>query len=184
MAKSYKGVIRRYEEAPQQIRNYFPNFVELVEGYNWEIPITYVFSRVELAKRNTIYCGIVKLHWCDAELTRKLVNEDYMSRGRFFDLFRVVFGCRMPKNIVAKLGNGEQVRDKVAHGMKWEPAEARQGLVNVIDFAEDFNDFVDGKAGFRPFGDLRGFKGRGEHLTTATTRWVLKGMGIPKKEQN
>jgi len=182
MAKSYQGVIRQYVEAPQQIRDYFPSFVELVKEHNWEIPISYVFSRVELAKRNTIYCGIVKLHWCDAELTRKLVNEDHMSRSRFLDLFRVVFGHRVPNNVVAKLEGGEQVRDKVAHGMKWHPAEARQGLVNVIDFAKDFNDFVDGKAGFRPFGDLRGFKGRREPLTKATTRWVLKGMGIPRKE--
>lgn len=184
MAKSYKGVIRQYREAPSRIRDYFPNFAELVESYDWEISISYVFSRVELAKRNTINCGIVKLHWCDAELTRKLINEDHMSRGRFLELFKVVFGCHIPKDITEKLENGEQVRDKVMHGMKWEQADARQGLVSVIDFAKDFNDFVDGNAGFRPFGDLRGFKGRGEPLTKATTRWVLKGMGIPKREQN
>ena len=184
MAKTYKGVIRRYEEAPQPIQDYFPNFVELVKGYDWEVSISYVFSRVELAKRSTIYCGIVKLHWCDAELTRKLVNEDHMSRGRFLDLFKVVFGCRLPKNVAAKLESGEQVRDKVAHGIKLGEAEARQGLVDVIDFAQEFGDFVDGKAGFHPFGDLRGFKGRAESLTKATTRWVLKGMSIPKKEQN
>ena len=41
----------------------------------------------------------------------------------------------------------------------------------------------DGQAEFRPFGDLRGFKGRGQPLERTTTRWVLKGMGmgIPKK---
>lgn len=183
MAKSYKGVIRKYKEAPQPIQEYFPEFVELVECYNWKISISYVFSGVETAKRDTIYCGIVKLHWCDAELTRKLLNEDHMSRGRFLELFNVVFGCRIPKEIVAKLESGEQVRDKVAHGMKWNQAEARQGLVSVIDFATDFNEFVHSKAEFRPFGDLRGFKGRKQSLTKATTRWVLKGMGIPKKEQ-
>ncbi len=184
MAKSYKGVIHEYNQAPQQIRNYFPNFVELVECYDWEISISYVFSRVELAKRNTIYCGIVKLHRCEAVLTRKLLNEDHMSRGRFLDLFEVVFGARVPIQIIGKLKNGEQIRDKVAHGVKWKQTEARQGLVGIIDFAKEFNDFVDNKAGFRPFGDLRGFKGRGQPLTKATTRWVLKGMGIPKKEQN
>ena len=152
MAKSYKGVIRQHKEAPQQIRDYFPNFVELVEHYNWEISISYVFFRAELAKRNTIYCGVVKLHRCDVVLTCKLVNEDHMSCSHFLELFVVVFGCRVPKQIVTKLENGEQVRDKVAHGMKWKQIEARQGLVIVIDFAKDFNEFVDGKAGFRPFG--------------------------------
>ncbi len=181
MAKNYRAVIQKYDEAPQQIREYFPDFVELVSHYNWEIPISYVFSRVERAKRNTIYCGIVKLHWCNSRLTRKLLNEDHMSRGRFLELFKIVFGCRVPDDIIAKLKIGEHIRDKMAHGMKWKEAEARLGLVNVIDFAGDFNDFVDGQAGFRPFGDLRGFKGRGQPLERTTTRWVLKGMGIPKK---
>ncbi|MCY4614747.1 MAG: hypothetical protein OXB94_14155 [Nitrospira sp.] len=184
MAKSYKGVIRRYDDAPQQIQDYFPNFVELVINYKWEISISYVFSRVELAKRNTIYCGIVKLHRCDAVLTRRLVNEDHMSRRRFLDLFSVVFGCKVPEPVVSKLVDGERVRDKVAHGMNWKQIEARQGLVSVLDFATDFNEFVgSGKARFRPFGDLRGFKGRGQPLTKATTGWVLKGMGIPKRDQ-
>lgn len=126
----------------------FPDFVELVESYNWEVSISHIFSRVELAKRNTIYCGIVKLHWCNAVLTRKLVNKDHMSLGRFLDLFGMVFGCRVPKQVVVKLENGEEVRDKVAHGMKWKEIKAREGLVSVIDFATDFNEFVDGKAGF------------------------------------
>ena len=184
MAKSYRGVISHYEDAPQRIREYFPSFVELVEGYNWEVSISYVFSRLEQAKRRTIYCGIVKRHWCNAELTRKLVNEDHMSRGRFLHLFNVVFGCDVPKKMLDKLKKGEKIRDKVSHGMKWSEPEARQGLVSVIDFAREFDDFVYGKARFRPFGDLRGFKGRKETLTKATTRWVLLGMGIPKNEQN
>ena len=67
MAKSYRGIIQHYKAAPERIRDYFPDFVELVERYNhnWEVPISYVFSRIEQAKRMTIYCGIVKLHWCE-----------------------------------------------------------------------------------------------------------------------
>ena len=65
MTKTYKGVIRRFNEAPQPVKDYFPNFVDLVENHDWEVSISYVFSRLELAKRNTIYCGIVKLHRCN-----------------------------------------------------------------------------------------------------------------------
>lgn len=183
MAQNYIQVIRHYEAAPEQVRNYFPSLAELVEKYNWEVPISYAFSQLERAKRSTIYCGVVKLHWCESTLTRKLVDEDHLSRGRFKELFKVVFGKPVPKLLVEKLEKAEAIRDKISHGMPWQPAEAREGLVNLIDFATEFNEFVAAKADFRPFGDLRGFKGRKESLTKQTTRWVLRGMGIPEKEQ-
>ena len=186
MSRSYRGVIRHYEAAPERIRDYFPYFVELVEryNYNWEVPISYVFSRIEQAKRMTIYCGIVKLHWCESSLTWRLVSEDHLSRRRFRELFEIVFGRKIPNHLIEKLEKGEHVRDKIAHGMPWQPAEARKGLTNVIDFAEEFNEFVAEHAGFRPFGDLRGYRGKREPLTKTTTRWVLRGMGIPKREEN
>ena len=184
MAKTYKGVIQHYQAAPEGVRNYFPDFVELVERYNWEVPISYVFSRIEQARRITIYCGIVKLHWCESTLTWKLVSEDHMARGRFRELFKIVFGRKIPDDLMTKLEKGEDVRDKIAHGMKWTPKEAREGLTSVLDFATEFNDFVYQLAGFRPFGDLRGYKGRKEPLTKTTTRWILRGMGIPQKNKS
>ena len=182
MPQNYIQVIRHYEAAPEQVRNYFPSLAELVEKYSWEVPISYAFSRLERAKRSTIYCGVVKLHWCESTLTRKLINEDHLSRGRFKELFKVVFGKPVPRQLMEKLEKAEIIRDKISHGMEWQQAEAREGLVNLIDFATEFNEFVATKADFQPFGDLRGFKGRKESLTKQTTRWVLLGMGIPEKE--
>lgn len=183
MAKNYIQVIRHYEAAPEQVKKYFPSLVELVETYNWEVPVSYAFSQLERAKRMTLYCGIVKLHWCESELTRRRINEDHLSRGRFKKLFKVVFGKSVPPPLIEKLERVEDIRDKISHGMPWKPAEARAGLVSLIDFAVEFNDYMAGLAGFRPFDDLRGFKGRKESLTPDTTRWVLLGMGIPEKEQ-
>jgi len=40
------------------------------------------------------------------------------------------------------------------------------------------NEFVFQIAGFKPFGSLKGFKGRAEPLDKATTKWLLKGMKI------
>ena len=183
MAKTYKDVIQSYEEAPPRVRDYFPSFAELVEKYDWEVSISYVFSRLETAKRMTIYCGIVKLHSCEVSLTWKLVSEDHLSRRRFLALFETVFGRPIPGSLVEKLERGEGVRDKVAHGMDWTAAEAREGLTSIIDFAGEFNEFVSKHGGFRPFGDLRGFKGRGGALPQSTTRWILRGMGIPKGDK-
>ena len=183
MAKSYKGVINHFRAAPDRVQNYFPDFVSLVEDYDWEVSVSYVFSRIEQAKRMTVYCGITKLHWAESSLTWKMVSEDYLSRARFYELFKVVFGKKIPDAIRAKLEASEDVRDKIAHGMRWSAADARLALTQVVDFATDFNAFVNQEAGFQPFGDLRGYKGRKEPLAKATTRWILRGMGIPKKAE-
>ena len=183
MPKSYKAVIQHYEAAPVNVRKYFPDFEELATHYNWEVSVSYVFSRIEQAKRMTIYCGIVKLHRCESSLTWRLVSQDYMDRGRFKDLFNIVFGRKIPDQLLAKLEKGERIRDKIAHGMDWEPKEAREGLTNVIDFATEFNEFIHGLGGFRPFGHLQGYKGRKEPLSKATTKWVLRGMGVPDKQK-
>lgn len=54
----------------------------------------------------------------------------------------------------------------------------RQAILDVLDYANEYNAFVKALAAFPPFGDLRGFHGRGDRLTPATTRLVLKGLGF------
>jgi hypothetical protein len=84
----------------------------------------------------------VKRHWCDSRLTWQLVSEDHMQRARFKNLFNVVFGEKIPDELVAKLERGEKVRDKIAHGQGWQAKEARLGLCSTFEFAAGFNDFV------------------------------------------
>jgi hypothetical protein len=183
-AANYIQVLNHFKNSHADVRNYFHAFPELVEKYSWDVPIAYVFSRLERAKHETIYCGIVKLHRTDSSMTRELVDKDHMSRGRFRELFKTVFGKPLSKALLDKLSEAEAVRDKVIHGKKWTEAQARTSLIDVFDFATGFNDFVEEAGKFRPFGDLRGFKGRKEPLSKETTRWVLRGMGIPGKVEN
>ena len=143
------------------------------------LSISYVFTRVERAKRRTLYCGIAKLHWCEASVTNALVDREHLTRSRFIELFKTIFARPIPVDLVKKLKDAEAVRDRAAHGSRdWTEAQARKCLIDVIDFAVGFNEFVKEEAGFRPFGDLRGFKGRASPLPKATTMWVLKGMGV------
>lgn len=104
-----------------------------------------------------------------------------MSRGRFRELFKIVFGKTINKDLLDKLAEAEDIRDKIAHGKQRTDAQARKALNDVFDFATGFNTFVQDTAGFMPFGNLRGFKGRKQPLPKETTRWVLRGMGIPGK---
>lgn len=178
---NYKQVLAHFKASPKEVQSCLRSFEKLVKGYPWDIPISYVFARVEAVKHMTIYCGIVKLHWTDADLTRSIVDKDHMGRGRFRDLFKIVYGKPIDDTLLSKLNSAESVRDKIVHGKKWTDAQARQALIDVIDFACGFNDFVYDAAKIRPFGgDLRGFKGRKESLSKQTTHWVLRGMGIPK----
>jgi hypothetical protein len=180
---NYNQVLAHFDKKSQEVKQYFPAFRKLVEGYPWDVSVSYVFARIEAAKHMTIYCGIVKLHWTDSTLTRELVDKDHMSRGRFRELFKVVFGKPIDVALQKKLGEAEAIRDRIVHGKQWSDAQARTALIDIFDFAEGFNAFTLALAGFKPFGgDLRGFKGRKEPLPKETTRWVLKGMGIPSKE--
>lgn len=181
---NYLQVLNHFKAKPQEVREYFPSFEELVEGYPWDVSVSYVFSRVEAAKHSTIYCGIVKIHWAESTMTRDMIDKDHMSRGRFRDLFKTVFGKPIQKELLEKLSEAEDVRDKIAHGKKWTDAQARKALKDIFDFATDFNEFVQEVAGFKPFGSLKGFKGRKESLPKETTRWVLRGMGIPAKAED
>ena len=176
---SYRGVINHFNASPDEVKWFFSSFCSLVADYEWGVSISYVFSQIERAKRMTLYCGIVKLHWCEASLTRSLVDREHLSRARFIELFETIFGNPTPKILVMQLREAETIRDRATHGSSnWTEADARQCLIDVIDFAVGFNEFVEQQAGFRPFGKLQGFRGRGTALPEATTRWVLKGMGI------
>ena len=54
----------------------------------------------------------------------------------------------------------------------------RQAHVDIIEYAESVNIELQSVAGFEPFGDLRGFKGKVKSLEKGTTRWLLKGIGF------
>ena len=178
--QNYKQVIKRFEESPDEIREYFPDFSKLVEEFSWDVAVGYVFSRIEYAKRMTIYCGLVKIWQAEKDLAWKFVTNEYLSRKRFLALFETVFGTPVPKKIIQKLQDAEAVRDQLMHGKAWDQAEVRRALALVLDFALEFNGLVDAsEGGFRPFGKLQGFKGAGKALSARLTEIVL--LGISKK---
>ena len=80
-----------------------------------------------------------------------------------------------------KLSRAEKVRDRVIHGKQVDDNEKREAVLDILEFAEGFNVYVSSLAGFKPFGSLRGFKGRATPLDKSTTRWILKGMGFKLK---
>lgn len=152
-----------------------------MDEFPWEISFGYTFQRVELAHNMTIYCGIVKLHRCESELTRNALQNCHMTRQKFKDLFENVYGKPISAALYSNLEIAEKVRDRVVHGKIASPEQMRKAIVKILTFAREFNEFVCNLARFRPYGRLQGFKGPIVPLDKATTRWILKGMGFAIK---
>ena len=120
----------------------------------------------------------MKLHRTDSTLTRNAIDAHYMSRRDFRDFYCTIVGKRITDAVLEPLAKAEAIRDRVMHGKRVDQPDFREAIVSIIDFAEGFNALAMAHAGFRPFSDLRGFKGAGKSLDRSTTRWILKGMGL------
>ena len=178
---SWRGVRKKLHEAPDEVQEYFKPAAELVERYPWEVSLSYLFARVERAHLMAIYCGVVKLHKANATLARKAVDLFHNTREEFQVIFANVFGLKIPRRLQTTLEGAQNVRDRVLHGKTVTEADYRMAIAAIIEYAAKFNDVCYGKGGFRPFGDLRGYKGAGASLDVSTSRWVLKGIGLPLK---
>ena len=175
----WRGVRKRLQEAPSEVQRYFEPAAELIEHYPWEVSLSYLFSRVERAHLMAIYCGVVKLHRANAKLARTAVDLFQNTRGEFHGLFANVFGQEIPRRLQKTLDVAQKVRERVLHGKTVEESDYRMAIAAVIQDAAGFNDVCHQKGGFQPFGDLRGYKGAGSSLDVSTSRWVLKGIGLP-----
>ena len=175
---TWRGMVGEYNKLPEDVKQYFKHFPNLSENFPWDVVIAYLFSQVELAQNMTIYCGVVKCHRVDAEIAKTAVNNQHMTRQGFKDLYKSIFGKGIPKEIASKLGHAEDIRDKILHGKSVTEADKRKAVYDLLNYACEFNNNLQEIAGFKPFGSLQGFKGRGQSLDKATSRWVVKGMGF------
>jgi hypothetical protein len=137
-----------------------------------------MFSRVELAHVNCIYCGVVKMHKVNAGLARRAVQQAHMTRDGFRDKFTVVYEQQIPASTLGLIGRAEAIRDMVLHGKHASDDQKRNAIAHVIEYAKELNGHALSLGGPAPFGDLRGFKGAAQGHSATTSRWILKGMGI------
>ncbi len=173
---SRRELKQHFDDAPEQVQEYFSDLPGLLEKFPLDVALAYVFFRVELAHNMALYCGVVKIHNASKEVAGAALDASYLTRETFLEMFKTVFNLEVPTAICNLLENAEGVRDRVIHGKKAPEQEKREAIVEVIQYAEKFNEIVYAAAKFRPFGNLKGFQGDGQSLSKAATRWVLKGM--------
>jgi hypothetical protein len=175
---TYKGVIRRLKSSSPGIQRYFEELPRLLANFPLDVSLAYVFLRIERAQNRSLYCGVLKLHRAHAEVAERAVNAQHLTRDGFATLYANVFDREMGSATASKIKGAEKIRDRVVHGKSVKDADLRHALLEAIEYAEALNAELKALAGFEPFGDLRGFKGRRAPLEKATTRWLLKGLGF------
>lgn len=177
-AASYKAVLAAHSAAPPQVSAYFETLPWLISNRDWEVALAYMFIRLERAQNMTLYCGAVKVHRANCTVARNIINVHHLTRDGFLQLFENVIGKPVPEPLIAQIRDAETIRDRVVHGKQVSAANMRNAIVDILEYAADLNVFVSTQAGFMPFSDLRGFKGRAASLDPRTTRWLLKGLGF------
>lgn len=175
---TWRGIVGRYNSCSKEVRDYFNHFPSLAENYPWDVSISYLFGLVELAHNMTLYCGVVKLHRVNATMAKTAVNNQHLTREGFKELYKSVFGKTLKTSVSKKIEEAEKIRDKILHGKRVSEADKRKAVCDVLDYAEAFNEELNDVAKFKPFGSLKGFKGRATSLDKSTSRWVLKGIGF------
>lgn len=176
--KTYKSIIERFKQAPEEIQEYFTPSIDLIEKYPWQVSLAYMFSCLETAQNMALYCGVVKIHKAHSEVAWKAINSLHITRQGYRDIYKTVFGKSLKKEIIEKIVEAEKIRDNVMHGKDVTQEEMRTAVLRIIEYSELYNDYTYKLAGFKPFGNLKGFKGRAEPLNKSTTMWILKGMKI------
>jgi hypothetical protein len=177
----HKAIIKQYEASADEVKRYFEHLPKLVKDFPFEVALSYLFARVERAHNMTLYCGVVKLHRAESAMAASIIKKQHLTRDLFKELFNSIYGVSIETYIAAKLTEAEKIRDRAIHGKEPRDKEMRKAISDVLIYAEQFNDFVEKAAQLKPFGDLRGFKGRGKPLEKSTTRWLLKGLGFAVK---
>jgi hypothetical protein len=176
---SWRGVVNRYRRCPVEVQGYFDRLPDLIEHYNWEVALGFMFIRLEKALNTMLYCGARKVHRAHAETAYRFVDRHHMGRKEFRRLFKNVFGQAISNETAGIVAEAEKVRDKIVHGKDATDADKRKAIVWLLIYAEQMNQLVDQLAGFKPFTtDLRGFAGRGDALDQSTTGWLMKGLGF------
>ncbi len=175
---TWRGIVNHYNACSDDVKNYFSHFPSLAEHYPWDVSISYMFGLVELAHNMTIYCGVVKLHKVNGTMARTAVNSQHMTREGFKELYKSIFGKALKSTVSKKIEEAEKIRDRILHGKNVSEADKRKAVIDVFNYAEVFNAELYALTSFKPFGSLRGFKGRAKSLDKSTSRWVLKGVGF------
>ena len=141
---TYIGLRRKYDSVTQEVRDYFEYLpLLLTNQMPYEVPLAYLFGRVERAHNMALYCGIVRGHRTDSQTTLKIVSKEFITRKKFKEYFKSVFGAPLDPHVRAHIAAAEKARDKAIHGKNPTDPEMKDATSGILHYAPAFNAFVD-----------------------------------------
>ncbi|MFP6845543.1 MAG: hypothetical protein VB958_10065 [Thalassolituus sp.] len=168
-----------YEARNDEVRLYFEHFLAVLDNnLPYHICLAYVFLKMEQAQNRALYGGVDKIHRGKRDFVSRVMNFQHLTRDGFKDIYKNVFGKNITTATTKRLEEAESIRDKVIHGKDVPDNELREAIADVLEYAELLNKEVSEIAGFKPFGSMKGFKGRADSLDNRTTKWLMKGLGF------
>jgi len=177
--KFRRTVLRAFNAHDEKVIKYFDPCSDLLENsYAYEVVISYMFSKLEQAHREALIFGAVKIHGVDTALARSVIDKYDLTRKDFREKFKNIYGYRVPADAVTKITRAEQIRDKILHGKNVKIGQQQQCILDTIDYFAALNDVMYQNSTIWLAGDRRGYKGRKSVHNKATSRWILKGMGL------
>ena len=129
------------------MREFLPEYGSLLKSFSWEVSTAYLSTKIEQGQRRAIYCGIVRLHEVDADLARKSVDQWDMTRAGFREMFRTVFGRRLPVIARASASPTKQIRRRELEQFRqsiesWERQGQEAGRDGDVELAAGYADDV------------------------------------------
>ncbi len=162
--KSKPGLLNFYRRLPGEVRNSFQHLPRLVDEFPLDVSVAHVLAQIESGQRAALYCGIRKLHKADKHITWKAVGAHHLSRADFRSKFEMIYSKAIPESTIRLVTVAEAARDLVMHGKDVSDDNKRNGIGHALQYAVEINDLTVSCGGPAPFGDLRGFGGRGDSL--------------------
>lgn len=167
--------------ADQALKDYFILLPELLDNISRKEPaLTYCFQQIEMAKRNGLYCLLMREYRTDQNLTWRAVDKLDITRSNFSDIYRKISGKNLPSNLREKMALAEPKRDDIMHGRAVRRADVERSILQCLDYSQELNSVFFDQVGFRPFGSLQGITSKrgSPQLNTKISRAVLKGLGF------
>jgi hypothetical protein len=162
-------------------RWYFDLLPELLDKISNPKPaLAYVFQQLEAGQRVAIYALLMREYRTDSRMAWAAVDDLDITRSEYPKLFERIAGKTLKSKVRDQIAPAEKVRDAIMHGRDETSAEIENAILVCLKYARLLNDEFEAKAGFKPFGKLRGVtskKGKPQ-LNQRISEAVIKGLGL------
>ncbi len=167
----------KFDGLPKPVQKYFGDFKSLIaHNYAWDIILAYLFMEVERGQHDILYGALVKKYKVDKDYARDALDLLEMKRPEFRELYHILAKKQIEPEIISCIERAVTTRNKVIHGKDTGEGAKKEAIMFILEYAHLLNEQVYKDFIFKPFGNKKGFKGRGVSYNKKTSGWVIEGI--------